>query len=242
MNTNDIVIFTDGSSSGNPGPGGWAAIVALPHETVQELGGRVEHTTNNRMEIQAAIESLKVIKGKDGDVVINTDSSYLIQGITKWVKGWVRNNWITSTKTEVLNRDLWEELIPLLEKREEKGTVMWKHISGHSGIPGNERCDEIATSYTFQKPVSLFNGSVSDYTIDLFTTVANRVKKEIKDDKKSRSKQKAFSYLSMLDGKIEKHTTWTECESRVKGKRGVKFKKSLSAQDEQSIIEEWSKK
>ncbi len=242
MNTQDIVIFTDGSSSGNPGPGGWATIVALTDGTVRELGGRVEHTTNNRMELQAAIESFKTIKNEQGNVVINTDSSYLIQGITKWVKGWVKNNWITSTKTEVLNRNLWQELIPLLEEREEKGTVSWKHISGHSGVPGNERCDEIATSFTFQKPLPLFFGPVSDYKVDLFTVVANRIKKEVKDEKKSRSKLKAFSYLSMLDRKIEIHKTWAECEARVKGKRGAKFKKSLSQDDERNIIEEWHKK
>lgn len=236
----EIIIFTDGSSSGNPGPGGWAAIIALPNNTVQELGGKESHTTNNRMEMTAALKALHYIKDIERDVIIHTDSSYLIQGITKWVKGWVKNNWITSTKTEVINRDIWEELIACLARREEMGSVTWKHIAGHSGIPGNERVDEIATAYTFDKPITLFSGSRSDYSVDIFSLTPNRVKKEIKDAKRSRSKTPAYSYISVVEGLVKTHSTWAECEARVKGKRGVKFKKVFSADEEQSLIQEWS--
>jgi ribonuclease HI len=236
---NEIIIFTDGSSSGNPGPGGWGAIVSLPSGNIIELGGREQHTTNNRMELKAALEALRNIKTIPGDVVINTDSSYLIQGITVWVKGWQRNNWITSTKTDVVNKDLWQDLIDVVKVREEVGKITWKHIAGHSGVPGNERVDEIATAYTFKKDVELFNGKKEDYTVDVFSVTPNRVKKEIKDDKRARSKQKAFSYVSFVEGKIERHTTWAECEARIKGKKGVKFKKSLSQEDENNIVKEW---
>jgi ribonuclease HI len=205
MNTHTI-IFTDGSSSGNPGPGGWAAILVLPTDLVQELGGREDHTTNNRMELQAVISALTFLGNMDCDVTIHTDSSYVIQGITKWVKGWVKNNWITSTKTDVVNRDLWERLIEIMGVREELGKVTWKHIAGHAGIPGNERADEIATTFTEGKEIELFKGT----------------------------------YVSKVDGEIQTHQTWVECENRVKGKSGAKFKKALSEIEEKQIIQEWS--
>ena len=102
----NLTIFTDGSSRGNPGPGGWAAVV-IHGDKLQELGGGEANTTNNRMEITAAVRGLEKTK-KGDEVTIYTDSSYLINGITKWIKGWKRNGWITKTKDEVLNRDLWE--------------------------------------------------------------------------------------------------------------------------------------
>jgi ribonuclease HI len=232
---NKIIVFTDGSSLGNPGPGGWAAIVGSPKGKIIELGGRVANTTNNRMELQAAIESLKHIGDTRGDVVIHTDSSYVIQGITKWVKSWAKNNWRTATKAEVLNKDLWKELLALLEKREELGNITWKHIAGHSGIPGNERVDVIATISAQGKHINLFNGPRGNYTIDLKIVAPTHLKKEIREHRKKRSGQKAYSYVSMINGEIKIHTTWAECEARVKGKN-AKFKKALSAEDEQEII------
>jgi ribonuclease HI len=189
--------------------------------------------------LQAVIGALIALRQFSGDVVVKTDSSYVMQGITKWVHGWIKNGWMTSTKEEVLNRDLWEILTSLLYEREEKGKVDWNHISGHSGIPGNERTDEIATAFADKKEIELYDGPAEKYGFDLTKETPNRVKKEIKDEKRTRSKQPAYSYISMVDGKIETHKTWNECEKRVKGVPGAKFKKAISADEEEAIIKEW---
>ena len=116
-----ITIFTDGASKGNPGPGGWGAVV-IDGDKVFESGGGEKDTTNNRMEIAAAIGGLG--KTENGsDITLYTDSSYLINGITKWILGWKRNGWITKTKQEVLNRDLWEKLDDLVKWRK----VKWQY-------------------------------------------------------------------------------------------------------------------
>ena len=159
MNNKVITIFTDGSSRGNPGPGGWAAIV-VNDQNVLELGDEERRTTNNRMEMKAAIEALKKTP-KESKITLYTDSSYLINGITKWVKGWKRNGWKTKTKDDVLNKDLWVELDNLASDR----NIKWVQVSGHAGIAGNERCDEIATAFADNKPVELFNDSPDKYRL-----------------------------------------------------------------------------
>lgn len=131
MAINDIIIFTDGASQGNPGPGGWGVIVACPpknksedpdcEDIVTEIGGHDDKTTNNRMELKAAIEALRALGDSKGDVAVHTDSSYVMQGITKWVKGWTSQHWLTATKKPVLNKDLWQELIDLEEYRKSSG-------------------------------------------------------------------------------------------------------------------------
>lgn len=154
---NKFVIYTDGSSKGNPGPGGFGAII-FEGEKVLEIGGREENTTNNRMEIMAAIEALKNIPENAG-AEIHTDSAYLINGITDWIKNWQKNNWRTKNKKGVLNKDLWEKLLTETEKRK----VEWKKVLGHSGHTLNDRCDEIANSFADRENVLLYNGSRADY-------------------------------------------------------------------------------
>lgn len=243
MRPDTILIFTDGSSRGNPGPGGWGAIVAYDGKT-RELGGGAKMTTNNRMEISAAIEALKFLAkydaGDDEPIVVHTDSSYLVQGITKWVRGWARNDWMTATKEPVSNRDLWEQLVAATEKLEESHEIVWELVKGHVGVPGNERCDEIATAFADQEEIDLYDGARDAYDVDL-SVVASKVKKEVSLEKKARSKAKAYSYLSLVNGKIVAHKTWAECEARVKGVSGAKFKKSVSAADEKRIMSEWGK-
>jgi ribonuclease HI len=158
----NITIYTDGSSKGNPGPGGWAAIISRqqPVVSIKEIGGRAEMTTNNRMEITAAIESLKQTP-ENSDVEIHTDSEYLINGITKWASSWQANGWRTKAKKAVLNQDLWEILISETKKRE----VAWKKVLGHSGHNYNERCDFLATEFADNKKVNLFDGPKTDYKI-----------------------------------------------------------------------------
>jgi ribonuclease HI len=238
-NENDIVIFTDGSSLGNPGPGGFGAVIVfLDTGKVQEIGEYEEKTTNNRMEITAAIESLLAIKDKPGNVTIYTDSKYLISGITLWIRGWEKNGWQTKTKDDVLNKDLWQRLDLLLKERETKGKLVWKKVKGHSDVLGNQRADAIATGFAEQADVKFYHSSLQEYEKFLGGSLLN-VPEYKPSGKSSKKTGPAYSYLSMIDGKIEKYHTWAECEKKVKGVKGVKYKKALSAADEDKIIKEW---
>jgi len=133
-----VVIHTDGACSGNPGPGGWGAILEAGAHRKEIKGGEAA-TTNNRMELMAAIEALNALKGPS-DVDLYTDSSYLRGGITSWIKGWKRNGWRTADKKAVKNMELWQ----LLEQAEERHTVRWHWVKGHVGHDDNERADELA--------------------------------------------------------------------------------------------------
>lgn len=233
-------IFSDGSSRGNPGPGGWAAIVC-GDVGVQEFGGFDIHTTNNRMELTGAIQGLHNTP-RASLVEIVTDSSYVIKGMKEWLSGWEARNWKTRTGDDVVNRDLWEALALLVRAR----TVSWKQVKGHAGNPGNERCDEIATGYALQKPVSLFSGARSAYSIDIETIGTDGEGSEKGgtsklSQSKSSSSKAAYSYISMVNGVIQTHATWAECEARVKGVSGAKFKKAVSESQETLIISEYKK-
>ncbi len=139
--TKPVTIFTDGSCLGNPGPGGWAAI--LRHgETEKELAGGCRLTTNNRMELLAVIHALETLKDRCA-VALYTDSQYVRNAIEKkWLAGWKRNGWRTAAKKAVKNRDLWERLDALLQNHE----VRFHWVRGHSGHPENERCDALANT------------------------------------------------------------------------------------------------
>lgn len=243
MRSSDIIIYTDGSSRGNPGPGGWGAIVAT-RDRVVEVGGGDKHTTNNRMELMAAIESLAYVRDL-GDVYaidMRADSAYVINGITKWVAGWERNGWVNSKKEEVLNRDLWEELLHVVSDVNMSGsTIVWTYAPGHSGIPGNERADEIATACADGKHPKLFNGAHAEYDVDLERLTVDLTSKKQKKspEEKARQKMKAHSYVSLVGGKFMTHKTWAECEKRVKGVKGARFKKAVSAEDERAIKDAW---
>jgi|ERR1035437_2791902 ribonuclease HI len=244
---NSIIIFTDGSSRGNPGPGGWAAII-VSQQKVVELGGNERHTTNNRMELAAAINALSFLKQENKtsgyDVVVNSDSSYVINGITKWVHGWQRKNWVTSQKEEVINRDLWEALLFVVQNIErENSKISWNYVGGHVGIAGNERCDEIATVFADSEIPELFNGPFSGYPIKDILNISSSVHSVSKKSaSKSRSKTAAYSYVSFVDGKLNIDLSWKDCEKRVKGKKGARFKKSLNKVDEGAIVMDFTKK
>ena len=134
----DIEIFTDGACRGNPGPGGWGVILrAGSHQ--KELFGGEQSTTNNRMELRAAIEGLAALK-RPSRVTVTTDSQYVRQGITQWIEGWKRNQWRTSAKKPVKNQDLWQMLDDLPRRHD----VTWEWVKGHSGHPDNELADALA--------------------------------------------------------------------------------------------------
>lgn len=239
MEKDQHLIFTDGSSLGNPGKGGFGAILALSPGRVIELGGRVMHTTNNRMELTALIEALRRMEEETGDVTIYLDSAYVEQGARKWIHGWKKRGWMTTQKTDVENRDLWETLDELLSSRAKMGKISWKHIPGHAGVTGNERCDEIATGFAGGEEVELFEGNLSDYAVDILNISIDEEAEEKKRIAKSRSREKAYSYLSLVGGKAKRHLSWADCEKRVKGKSGAKYKKALSPSDESAILRSW---
>ncbi len=134
----DVDIWTDGACKGNPGPGGWGALLRWgAHE--RELFGGERETTNNRMELTAVIEGLRALT-RDVPVTLHVDSQYVMNGVTRWLPGWKRNGWRTSDKKPVKNQDLWQALDAELARH----TVTWLWVKGHAGDPGNEKADELA--------------------------------------------------------------------------------------------------
>jgi len=133
-----VELYADGACSGNPGPGGYGVILRYGEKSL-ELSGFAPHTTNNRMELTGVIEGLRHLK-RPCRVRVITDSSYVIKGMTEWIKGWIRRKWINSQKKPVMNRDLWEALLELSKTH----TIDWIWVAGHSGHRENERCDELA--------------------------------------------------------------------------------------------------
>jgi ribonuclease HI len=136
--TTSIEIWTDGACKGNPGPGGWGALLRYgDHE--KELFGGEKLTTNNRMELMAVIEALSSLKRRC-DVVVHTDSKYVQLGITEWIPNWIRRGWKTADKKPVKNADLWQRLQQVTARHD----VHWRWVKGHAGVDGNERADELA--------------------------------------------------------------------------------------------------
>ncbi len=138
MSDDKVIIFTDGGCRGNPGPGGWGALMRFGNHE-KEIYGYEKETTNNRMELMAAIRSLEVLS-RDCPVVLTTDSQYVRQGITEWMEGWKKRGWKTAAKKPVKNKDLWQRLDEAVKRHD----VEWKWVKGHSGHEGNERADDLA--------------------------------------------------------------------------------------------------
>lgn len=246
VNSSSIVIFTDGACTGNPGPGGWAAIVATTDGNIHELGGNNPGTTNNRMEMVSAIRALALLEPPlSSDVILYTDSTYLIRGITKWVFGWRSRGWKSAEGKDVANRDLWEELLRHVG-RLKPATINWKYVRGHSGYPGNERCDQIAVSYAKGKPDPLYVGPADGYFVDLNElpeedSLPDMKPKGASSSSKGSSKGSGggpVTYLSYFNGVVARHATWAECERVVKG-RNAKFKKAKSRDEEKQILSSW---
>ncbi len=138
MHSETIEIYTDGACKGNPGPGGWGALLRYRMQE-KELSGGEPATTNNRMELMAVIAALEALKRR-AKIAIYTDSKYVQQGISQWIHGWKQKNWITSAKTPVKNVDLWQRLDRLANQHE----IEWCWVKGHAGHPENERADALA--------------------------------------------------------------------------------------------------
>ncbi len=150
-----IKIYTDGAAKGNPGRAGWGAVFVAENK-IFEIGGRVNHATNNQMELTAPIEALKLCVRQgltQKNIEIISDSKYVILGITEWIFNWQKNNWRNANKKPVLNRELWEELYKLAQEFK----IKWTYVKGHNENKWNERADEIATSFAESEPVKLKN-------------------------------------------------------------------------------------
>ncbi|MFA5132313.1 MAG: ribonuclease H [Candidatus Paceibacterota bacterium] len=175
-----ITIYTDGSSRGNPGRGGWAAVLMVDRQQtaegssyanadeIIELGGREDMTTNNRMELSGALHGLKEIDNKNSEikhVEVCTDSQYVKKGMTEWIDGWIKRGWKGSTKKPVLNQDLWEAIKKEEDRLKSGGVkVSWKYVPGHSGVEMNERADVIATMCADDaSDLQLYRGPKKDY-------------------------------------------------------------------------------
>jgi ribonuclease HI len=145
-------IYTDGACSGNPGPGGWGTVVYFADGLIHEMGGSEAHTTNNKMEMQAAIAALQFLKaiGYTEPIELYTDSEYVKNGITQWINGWKKKGWKTSTGKPVLNPELWQQMDALNSKQ-----IQWRYVRGHTGNVGNERCDAIARAFSLGKVPNL---------------------------------------------------------------------------------------
>ncbi len=146
-----ITIYTDGACRGNPGPGGWGALL-LAGKHRKELNGAEMETTNNRMELLAAIKALEALK-RSSEVELHTDSQYLRKGVMEWLQGWKRNGWKTAARKPVKNRDLWEQL----DEQIARHRIQWHWVKGHAGVPGNEKADQLANDAIDAMPPGLIS-------------------------------------------------------------------------------------
>lgn len=233
------MIFCDGACSGNPGPGGWGTVIVYPEGRVQELGGGNPETTNNRMEMVGALRGLAALEGPvSSEIEMFTDSTYVIRGITQWIWGWRTRGWKTADGKDVTNRDLWEELSRQVA-RLKPAVIHWRYVRGHTGVPGNERCDEISVAFSKGQRIQLFDGPLLKYPLPIHDVPENLELPAPRTAEQQKKKEPAFSYLSLQGGIVYRHKTWAECERRVKGQSGAKFKKTKSSADEKEIIKGW---
>ena len=209
--------------------------MAWPDGHIQELGGGSRSTTNNQMELVGAIESLRLAFSRaeaSEDVLLCTDSTYVIRGITQWIWGWQKRGWTTAEGKDVLNKDLWIELQSEVRGRK----IQWRYVRGHIGVPGNERVDAIAVDYSKGRRPALYEGPLLQYGVPIHDLPPEEALPEMKPKPEKRA---VYSYLSLLGSVPMRHKTWPECERRGKGQPGGKFKKAHSVEEEAEILRSW---
>ncbi len=232
----NIIVFTDGACSGNPGKGGWGAVICINTsnqslQVVERGGYGGDQTTNNAMELMATVECLnEFLKLEQANIKIITDSRYVLQGAEKWLKSWKRRGWKTAEGQTIANLELWKSLDQIIARY--SGQIEWEKVPAHSGQPINEKADKIAVAFSHQLTPELFEGAIEDSDFDFndFTSTS------VKDDRSY-----PF-YLSYVDGQCLEHSTWAECENRVQGRSGAKFKKIKNATQQASTLKAWGLK
>jgi ribonuclease HI len=223
---NTAVLFTDGAARGNPGPGGWGFVLVV-NDQVTEGSGAKNPTTNNAMELSAVIAGIKkfLVVGETKKLTIHLDSKYVRDGSISWRHGWARNGWMTKEKQSISNKDLWQELHKILNQCAELGiTIDWDLVRGHRGIPGNERCDYLATTVADTGVDQSYNGPLSGHPFakNLLTV----------------PKTTEPYYIAFADGQLQKFTKWDDCSQWVRGRK-AKYKKVHSTLEEESVLEGW---
>ncbi|TVQ80495.1 MAG: ribonuclease HI [Bradymonadales bacterium] len=239
----EIWVFGDGACKGNPGPGGWGVVIASA-DLVVELGGGSSVTTNNEMELTALAKALAFVgaegqKSGAAELLIFFDSKYVLEGAKFWRFAWAKNNWKSSQNQDLKNLELWKEIDAKLRSLPESLKLNWRHVEGHSDISGNERADEIASSFAEGISVELFRGRLQDYPVNL-TGGIERARPLTRSRQKTKMKSEGSSYyLSFVGGELHRDSSWKACEARVKGVRGAKYKKVSSKSEEEEMLRKW---
>lgn len=247
--TRRVIIFTDGACSGNPGPGGWAYLVYfIENNHIIEAGGPQPNTTNNQMEMEAAYQALKYVETFSGlnSIEIFSDSKYLIQGVTEWISGWKKKGWKKSNGEDVLNQAFWLKLETQINRVSGFAQIKWKYVPAHSGIPSNERVDKISVEFSLGSLPKLQTGSPDQLGYDPLadSQYSNSLiqKKNSNEIYLEQGKFQQPLYLTLIDGVLQEHKTWVECEQRVKGVRQAKYKKVKSQGEYDSVLKSWNYK
>ncbi len=239
LKQNQHVIFTDGAARGNPGRGGWGAIIAT-EDLVWELGGAEKHTTNNRMELLAVLSAIKfAIAKKISTTVLYTDSGYVLNGATKWLTNWKKNDWqrkeSNGQMVAIANQKLWMELDELLPQIK----IEWQQLLGHQGFAGNERCDQIATAMADENISPLYEGKRKNYPVDLIVDEQQILTAQQNHQQTKTKTGKAYSYVAKVGAELKVFKQWSDCANFVKGKPSPQFRKVFSATEEAELLTKW---
>ncbi len=235
-----IVVFTDGAAKGNPGPGGWGVVVVTPDGEVTELGGRAAHTTNNRMELTGAINGLGAVRDLAGPVVGLHRLDLRHPGHPRVDLG------LAQARLADGDGHRGAEPRPVgaaggADRRpRHQGGIDWHYVRGHVGTPGNERVDAIADGLAQHRPVTLYSGPLHAYEVAILDLPSDTTVPARKTRQRVERWPRPHSYLSVVDGQAIRHTTWADCERRVKGRSGARFKKAMSPADEIAILRGWN--
>lgn len=186
---------------------------------------------------EATIRALEAPESQGQPASLYTDSVYVIRGITQWIWGWRKNGWKTADGKDVTNQELWKRLSAALATRDKSAKVDWHYVRGHSGIPGNERVDQIAVAFSKGQSIRLFRGSLLDYSVAIHDIPADTSLPEMRA--RTQEKARPAGYLSLVGATAMRHSDWASCERRVKGVSGAKFKKVMSADEEAQVLRSW---
>jgi ribonuclease HI len=186
------------------------------------------------MEMTAALKALQLVP-EGASVIVLTDSVYLIRGITQWIFGWQRRGWKNAEGADVLNKDLWEQLSRAVRGKK----IDWRYVRGHIGIVGNERVDELAVAQSQRRPLKGYSGPLSGYRVDIFPLPEKVPLPEMKSNGGASKDKGSSFYLSYVNGVLERHTTWDQCQARVKGVSQARFKKVSSDSEASETLKSW---